>query len=259
MSLLASPLRTARQGRTLGWRAILKIRHSPDLLLDIIALPVVFVLMYVFLFGNAISGNWHAYLQFVLPGIAVQAMMFGSLGTALALNTDLRTGIFDRFRSLPIGRPAPLIGQVLGDLVKYAVSLVLVFGLGAALGFRAHGDPAVVLAGLGLIMAFAFAMSWVAMLLGTLASKPESVQVLSFVVIFPLTFASNVFVPTGKLPGWLQAWVKINPVTQLASAARALILNQPAGSAVGYAIAWSAGIRCFQMLCAPKDPTVRCP
>jgi oleandomycin transport system permease protein len=139
------------------------------------------------------------------------------------------------------------------------VSLVLVFGLGAALGFRAHGDPAVVLAGLGLIMAFAFAMSWVVMLLGTLASKPECVQVLSFVVIFPLTFASNVFVPTAKLPGWLQAWVKINPVTQLASAARALILNQPAGSAVGYAIAWSAGIRCFQMLCAPKDPTVRCP
>jgi oleandomycin transport system permease protein len=163
----------------------------------VLLLPITFVLVFVFLFGKAVAGDWRAYLQFVLPGIAVQALMFASMGTALALNADLRTGIFDRFRSLPIARSAPLTGHLLGDLAKDVVSLALVFGFGA---------------------------------------------VLAFLLIFPLTFGSNVFVPTASLPGWLQAWVRINPVTQVSDAARGLILDLPPGRSVAASLLWTAGI-----------------
>jgi oleandomycin transport system permease protein len=226
----------------LGWRSLLKIRHSPDQLLDVILLPITFVLMFVFLFGNSVSGDWRTYLQYVLPGIAVQTMMFATLGTAVALNSDLRGGVYDRFRSLPIARSAPLAGHVLGDLVKYAVSLVVVFGFGIALGFRFHGSPLAVLGGCVLIVLFAVALCWVATLLGVLATSPEGVQGFSAILIFPLTFGSNVFVPTANLPGWLQAWVKINPVTHVANAVRALMLDLPRGTSVTSAALWIAAI-----------------
>jgi oleandomycin transport system permease protein len=164
------------------------------------------------------------------------------MGTALGLNSDLRAGIFDRFRSLPIARSAPLTGQVLGDLAKYVVSLILVFGFGAILGFRAHGSPLAVLAGCGLIMLFSFAVCWIAVLVGMLAKSPSSVQGLAFMLIFPLTFGSNVFVPTTELPGWLQAWVKINPVTQVSDATRGLLLDLPLGHTVTTSLLWTAGI-----------------
>ena len=237
-----SPTRAARHGLTLGWRSLLKLKHSPDQLLDVLLMPITFVVIFVFLFGKAVAGDWHAYLQFVLPGVAVQALLFASMGTALALNADLRTGIFDRFRSLPIARSAPLTGHLLGDLVKYMVSLVLVFGFGAILGFRPHGSPLAVLAGCGLIMLFSFAVCWIAALVGMLANSPGSVQGLAFLVIFPLTFGSNVFVPTAELPGWLQAWVKINPVTQVSDAARGLLLDLPLGRTITMSLLWTAGI-----------------
>jgi oleandomycin transport system permease protein len=219
-----------------------QLKHSPDQLLDVLLMPITFVVIFVFLFGKAVAGDWHAYLQFVLPGVAVQALLFASMGTALALNADLRTGIFDRFRSLPIARSAPLTGHLLGDLVKYMVSLTLVFGFGAILGFRAHGSPLAVLAGGGLIMLFAFAVCWIAALVGLLANSPGSVQGLAFLVIFPLTFGSNVFVPTAELPGWLQAWVKVNPVTQVSDAARGLLLDLPLGRTITMSLLWTAGI-----------------
>jgi oleandomycin transport system permease protein len=153
-----TPTRAARHGLTLAWRSLLKLKHSPDQLLDVLLLPITFVLMFVFLFGKAVAGDWRAYLQYVLPGIAVQALMFASMGTALALNADLRTGIFDRLRSLPIARSAPLTGRLLGDLVKNLLSLLLVFGFGAILGFRRHGGPLGMLAGSGLMLLFAFAV-----------------------------------------------------------------------------------------------------
>ena len=162
-----NPTRAARHGLTLAWRNLLKLKHSPDQLLDVLLLPITFVLVFVFLFGKAVAGDWHAYLQYVLPGIAVQALMFASMGTALALNADLSTGIFDRFRSLPIARSAPLTGHLLGDLVKAVVSLALVFGFGAILGFRPHGGPLALLAGSGLIVLFSFAVCWIAALVGS--------------------------------------------------------------------------------------------
>jgi oleandomycin transport system permease protein len=237
-----NPFRAARHGRTLAWRSLLKLRHSPDQLLDVLLMPVTFVLVFVFLFGKAVAGDWHAYLQFVLPGIAVQALLFVTMNTAVALNADVRTGIFDRFRSLPIARSAPLSGHVLGDLAKYVVSLVLVFGFGAVLGFRTHGSPLAVLAGCGLIMLFTFAVSWIAALVAMLARSAASVQGLAFVLIFPLTFGSNVFVPTTQLPGWLQAWVRINPVTQVSDAARGLLLDLPLGRTITASLLWIAAI-----------------
>jgi oleandomycin transport system permease protein len=243
-----TPTRAARHGLTLGWRSLLKLKHSPDQLLDVLLMPITFVLVFVFLFGKAVAGNWHAYLQFVLPGIAVQALMFASMGTALALNADLRTGIFDRFRSLPIARSAPLTGHLLGDLVKDVLSLALVFGFGAILGFRPHGGPLGVLAGCGLIVLFAFAVCWIAALVGMVASSPGSVQGFAFLLIFPLTFGSNVFVPTAELPGWLQAWVKLNPVTQLSDAARGLLQGLPLGHSLTASLLWTA---CILVVFAP--------
>src|SRR5262249_18946061 len=154
----------------------------------VILLPITFVVTFVFLFGNSVAGNWHTYLQFVLPGIAVQAMMFASLGTAVAFNADLRNGVYDRLRSLPIARSAPLVGHVLGDLVKYVVALLIVFGFGAALGFRFHGSLWRVLAGLLLVVGFALTLCWVATLMGVVARTPDAVQGLAVVFILPLTF-----------------------------------------------------------------------
>jgi oleandomycin transport system permease protein len=233
---------TVRQSLTLTWRSLLKIRHSPDQLLDVTLMPITFVVIFVFLFGNAVSGNWHAYLEFVLPGVAVQALLFGSLNTALGFHNDVRTGVFDRFRSMPLARSAPLIGRVLGDVIRNVLSLILVAALGLVLGFRPHGSPVRWLACCGLILLFAFGICWIAVLIGVLVKAPEAIQGLSFVLIFPLAFGSNVFVPTEKLPGWLQAWVKINPVSQAAAAGRALLLDLPAAHFVLASLLWTAGI-----------------
>jgi oleandomycin transport system permease protein len=236
-----SPARTARHGAILAWRNLVKFRHTPDQLLDIVLMPITFVLMFVFLFGNAVSGDWRAYLQFVIPGIAVQALMFATLGGALALNTDLRNGVYDRFRSLPIARSAPLVGHILGDFVKYALAVILVFGIGAALGFRTHASAPAIFAAIGFLIAFAFAVCWIGTLIAVIARAAETVQALSLVLIFPLTFGSNIFVPTDKLPGWLQAWVRINPVTRVSDTIRALLLGSPHPE-VAQSVLWIAGI-----------------
>jgi oleandomycin transport system permease protein len=239
---MTAALWTVRHGLTMAWRNLTKLRHSPDQLLDVITLPFVLILVFVYLFGNAVSGSTHDYLQYVLPGIAVQTLMFASLGIGVGLNNDRRNGIFDRLRSLPIARSAPLIGYVLADLCKYVLSLLLVFVIGVVLGFRAHGSPLAVVTACGLIVLFAFAVSWVMALAGLLVRDPAAITALSALLILPLTFGSNVFVPIAKLPGWLQAWVKINPVSHVSEAARNLLLGMPVGHSVGSALLWSAAI-----------------
>jgi oleandomycin transport system permease protein len=235
-------MKTIRDGLRLAWRALLKIKHSPDQLFDISLTPIMFVTLFVFLFGTAVAGDWHRYLQFVLPGVAVQSLIFASMGTAVGLNADLRNGIFDRFRSLPIARTAPLIGHVLGDFFRYVVTIVITLAYGLILGYRFHGSATDVFGALGLMVLFSFAMSWPATIIGTIAPNVQSVQGYAFLIMFPLTFGSNIFVPTGKLPGWLQAWVKVNPVTALSNAVRGLMEHQPVGAAVSHAVLWSLGI-----------------
>ena len=237
------PIRTFRHTRALAWRAILKIRHNPEQLLDVTLQPIVFVTMFVFLFGGAIAGGDRStYLQFVLPGIAVQTVVFGSMGTGINLNTDITKGIFDRFRSMPIARSSPLSGLVLGDIVRYVVSVSVVTLYGVILGFRFHTNPFAVAAAYGLVMLFALSLCWVWVLIGLLVPTPTTLQGLGFVIMFPLTFGSNVFVPTTTLPGWLQAWVKINPVSYLSDATRGLMTGGPVAGPAWHALAWIAGI-----------------
>jgi oleandomycin transport system permease protein len=231
-----------RHGATLAWRGVVKTIHSPEALMDVTLQPVIFLLLFVYVFGGAISGDTTTYLQFALPGVLVQTVVFASAGTGTALADDLKTGIFDRFRSLPISRTAPLLGAIGADLVRYLTSGVIMLGFGVALGFRFHSDVVSVLAGMALVMAFAFALCWVFTALAMVVRDPRSVQGLGFLIMMPLTFGSNVFVPAKTMPSWLRAWVEINPVSAAADAVRALFSGGPAGSAATLALGWAAAI-----------------
>ncbi len=206
-----------------GARALLKIRHVPEMLLDVIAIPVVFTLMFTYLFGGALAGSPHRYLQFILPGTLVMAVLLVTMYAGTGLATDRARGISDRFRSLPIWRLAPITGGLLGDLVRYLLATGIVLVLGVAIGFRPSGGALGVLAGTGLLLAFALALSWVWTALGLLLRTPQAVMSTGTVLLFPLTLASNVFVTPHTMPGWLQAFARVNPVTHLVTADRALM------------------------------------
>lgn len=238
----APALPSVRHGLTLTWRSLLKLKHSPEQLLDVVLGPIVFVLLFVFLFGGAVAGDWRDYLQYVLPGILVQTIVFATLGTGIGLSTDIKTGIFDRFRSLPIARSAPLVGTILGDVARYVLSGGVVLAFGMLLGFRVHTGPLAVLAAYGLVLVFAIAVCWVTALVGLLVKTPQSVQVFGFVVLFPLTFGSNIFTLPATMPGWLRAWVEVNPVSALTTALRGLLDGGPVAGAVLETLLWSAGI-----------------
>jgi oleandomycin transport system permease protein len=235
-----TPARALRHALTLAWRSLVRIRRNPEQLLDVTLQPIVFVTLFVFLFGGAIRGDdRHTYLQFVLPGIMVMTVVFASVGTGIGLNTDLTKGIFDRFRSLPISRSAPLTGTIMGDFVRYLISIAIVFAYGSLLGFRVQTSAAFALGAVGLMFIFCFAVGWIWVLLGLYGKSPQSLQGFGFIVMFPLTFGSNVFVRTSTLPGWLQAWVGINPVTALTDASRGLLTGGPVATPAWHAIAWS--------------------
>jgi oleandomycin transport system permease protein len=229
---------TLRHGATLAWRGIVKTINSPEALIDVTLQPVIFLLLFVYVFGGAISGDTSSYLQFALPGVLVQTVVFASAGTGTGLADDLQSGIFDRFRSLPISRAAPLLGAICADLVRYLVSGVIMLVLGSLLGFRISGSPLDVLAALGMVMAVAFALCWVFTALAMVVRQPRSVQGLGALVMLPLTFGSNVFVPADTMPGWLRAFVEINPVSKVADAVRGLLTGGPvAGPATAGLIA----------------------
>ncbi|MCW6007633.1 ABC transporter permease [Micromonospora sp. CPCC 205371] len=238
MTTMAMP----RQTFTLAWRSLVQIKHNPAELLDLSIQPIMFVVLFTYVFGGAISGSTGDYLTFALPGIVVQNALFASITTGVGLNTDLTKGVFDRLRSLPIARSAPLAGRILADTVKQAWSIALILGLGIVLGFRVDNGVAGVLGAFALLLVFSLAASWIAVLVGLLASDPEKVQIFAFVVIFPLTFTSNAFVPTDTMPGWLQAWVDVNPVTILADATRGLLTGATSASLIGQSLLWAAAI-----------------
>lgn len=238
-----TPDRALRHALTLAWRSLVRIRRNPEQLLDVTLQPVIFVTLFVFLFGGAIKGaNRHSYLEYVLPGITVMTVVFASMGTGIGLNTDVTKGIFDRFKSLPIARSAPLTGTIMGDFVRYIVSVGIAFGYGSLLGFRIGTNPPMALAAAGLMFVFGFAVGWIWVLLGLYVKSPQSLQGFGFIVMFPLTFGSNVFVQTSTLPGWLQGWVKVNPVTALSNATRNLVLGGPIATSIWHSILWAIGI-----------------
>ena len=235
--------RTVRHGLTLAWRNVAQLRHSPEKLLDTTLLPIVFLLLFLYVFGGAVAGNTHDYLQQLLPGLVAQMAMFATMGLGTALNEDIHKGVFDRFRSLPIARSAPLLGTVLGDTVRFVIVMTVLVSFGSLLGFRFHTDPLSVLAAFALAYVFYLAVCWVSVRVGLVAPSPETVQGFSFLWVMPMTFGSSVLVSdTSTMPGWLQKWTDINPVTHLADAVRALTIGGSVGNHVWYTLAWAAGI-----------------
>jgi ABC transporter DrrB family efflux protein len=235
-----------RQSLTLAWRTVVQVRHNPWELSDFSIQPIMFVLLFTYVFGGAIGGSVGNYLTFMLPGMIVQNMLFVTMYVGQGLNTDLTKGVFDRLRSLPIARWAPMAGRIAADQVKQAWSIFLVLAVGAILGFRLGNGVLGLLGAVALLMFFALCFSWVSVLVGVLAKDAERVQIFGFTALFPLTFVSNVFVPTETMPGWLQAFVKVNPVSVLADACRGLMLGgdlpvaRPAIQSVLWAIAIAA-------------------
>ena len=227
---------------TFGWRGMLKVKHVPEQLLDVTITPVMFVLMFTYLFGGAIAGSTGEYLDYILPGILVMSVLFTTVYSGVALNTDLTKGVVDRFRSLPIWRPAPLVGALLGDSVRYLVAGTVIIVLGVVLGYRPSNGVPGVIAALGLVVIFAFGLSWVFTTLGLLMRAPNAVMNAGFMGIFPLTFLSNVFVEPDTLPSALEAFVNANPISILADVSRGLMDGSASGGDIVIVLGTAAAL-----------------
>jgi ABC-2 type transport system permease protein len=208
---------------TFAWRALLKIKHVPEQLADAIFIPILFTVMFTYLFGGALAGSTGEYLQTLLPGTLVLSVLLITVYAGVNLNTDIAKGVFDRFRSLPVWRPALIVGGLLSDVVRNLLAALLVLTLGLVMGFRPEGGLGGVLLGIGLVLVFAFGLSWIWATLGLVLRSPNAVTMISFLVQFPLTFASNVFVDPATMPGWLAAFVEANPISHLVTAVRGVM------------------------------------
>ena len=225
-----------------GWRGMLKVKHVPEQLVDVTITPVMFVLMFTYLFGGAIAGSTAEYLDYILPGILVMSVTFTTVYSGIALNTDLTRGVVDRFRSLPIWSPAPLVGALLGDSVRYVVAGTVIIVLGLILGFRPSAGVGGVLAALALVVVFSFGLSWVFTTMGMVMRSPNAVMNAGFMALFPLTFLSNVFVEPDTLPAGLEAFVNVNPISILATASRGLMYGSADATDILIVLAVAAGL-----------------
>ena len=227
---------------TFGWRGMLKVKHVPEQLLDVTITPVMFVVMFTYLFGGAIAGSTGEYLDYILPGILVMSVLFTTVYSGVALNTDLTKGVVDRFRSLPIWRPGPLVGALLGDSVRYLIAGTVIIVLGVVLGYRPGAGVPGVVAALALVVVFAFGLSWVFTTLGLVLRSPNAVMNAGFMGIFPLTFLSNVFVEPSTLPSALEAFVNVNPISILATASRGLMEGNADGADIAIVLGTAAAL-----------------
>ena len=223
-------------------RSLKRIRRQPDLLIGFTVQPIRFVLLFVYVFGGAIATPGLEYVDFLMPGIIVQSMVFGGFVTALGLADDLKKGLMDRFRSLPMWGPAVLSGRLLADMGTNAIQLVIMFTVGILVGFRFGTSFWEILAGIALLFLFGYAFSWVFAFIGLTASSPEAANAYGFTILFPITFVSSAFVPVATMPGWLQPIAEHNPFTYMVDAARALFVDTPAGNSIWLSIAWALGI-----------------
>jgi ABC transporter DrrB family efflux protein len=232
----------ASQTAVMARRNLLHVLSDPQQMIGMSVQPLMFLLLFVYVFGGAISGSTRHYLQFLLPGLVVQGIGFGTMQTALGLNADFQRGLIDRFRSLPMARSAVVAGRVTADIARTAWSSLIIVGVAVVLGFRFHGGLPGALGAAGLVLALGVAMCWVMAFLGVCLRSPESVQATGFMVVMPLTFASSVLVPAASMPGWLQAFVRVNPITIFADAMRGLMLGGPVAIPVLQAAAWIVGL-----------------
>jgi ABC-2 type transport system permease protein len=220
---------TLRNSLTMAYRGLLKIRRTPEQLFDVTLQPILFTLMFTYIFGGAISGNVENYLPIIIPGILVQTVIGTSVVTGVQLREDMDKGVFDRFKSLPIARIAPLAGALLADTVRYTIATVLTFVMGYIMGYQPVGGLGSVAIAAILVIACSWAVSWIFAFFGVIARTAASVQGISMIVLFPLTFLSNAFVPVETMPTWLQWFVNINPISHLVSAVRELANNGTIG------------------------------
>jgi oleandomycin transport system permease protein len=238
-----SPLRMARHSLVLAKRNLIGVLRNPEALIDVTLQPMIFLAMFTYIFGGAIAdGSRHDYLQYLLPGVLAQTIAFGGVTIGVNLNADIEKGVFDRFRSLPIARAAPLVGAVLADIVRYALLCTVTLGFGYVLGFRAQTSAPEVLAACLIAIAFALCLSWLSVLIGMVARTPGSVQGIVLLIMFPLTFATSTFVPVSTLPGWLQSFSDVNPITHLIGTLRGLMLGGPVQRHLLWTLVWMAGL-----------------
>jgi len=225
-----------------GWRAILKFKHVPEQLFDLVMTPIMFTLLFTFVFGGALAGSTSAYLQFFLPGILVQTVVFNSVYSGMGLSTDLGKGLFDRFRSLPIWSLAPFAGLMVGDILRHLIAGGIILTIGLILGFRPEAGILGIVAAFTLLLAVGFGMGWIFIVLGLLVKTPMTVMTLGFTFIFPLVFASNIMVEPATMPAWLRAFVDVNPVSLMTSAIRGLMAGNATISDVLLALAAPAAL-----------------
>jgi ABC-2 type transport system permease protein/oleandomycin transport system permease protein len=234
-----------RDALAVARRNLIAVRRVPQLLVFSTIQPVIFVLLFRYVFGGAISIPGVDYVDFLMPGIFVQTAVFGAIGTAVGLASDINTGLLERFRSLPMARSAVLAGRTTADLARNVFVVALMSAVGFAVGFRVHTNWLAFLAGMGLVLLFAYALSWIFATVGLAVGDPETAQAASFPVMAPLVFASSAFVPVSSMPGWLQAFAEHQPVSVTASAVRALVLGGPTASYLLQSLAWILGILIF--------------
>ncbi|MGK5533195.1 ABC transporter permease [Streptomyces sp. URMC 129] len=225
---------------TFGWRAMLKIKHVPEQLFDVTIFPIMMTLMFTYLFGGALAGSTSEYLQYLLPGIMVMSVVMTTMYTGVSVNNDIEKGVFDRFRTLPVWRPAAMVGYLLGDAFRYTMASVVILVVGLILGYRPDGGVAGVAGAIALLVAFSFAFSWIWTMFGLLLRSEKSVMGVSMMVLFPLTFMSNILVEPETMPGWLEAFVDVNPVTHLVAAARGMMDGSTDTGEIGWVLVASA-------------------
>lgn len=231
-----------RDSLAVAWRNLITYRRVPQLLVFSTIQPVIFVLMFRYVFGGAISVPGVPYVDFLMPGIFVQTVVFGSMAAAVGLASDLKTGLLERFHSLPMARSAALAGRTMADLTRNVFVAVLMSAVGFAVGFRVHTSALAFVGAMALVLLFGWAFSWIFATLGLAVGDPEAAQAAAFPVIAPLVFASSAFVPVESMPGWLQVFAENQPVSVTASAVRALVLGGPTADYVLQSVAWSVGI-----------------
>jgi oleandomycin transport system permease protein len=236
-----SPIEGLRHTLTLTWRVLVQIKHNPMELMDFSVQPIMFVLLFTYVFGGQMDGSPTGYLHYMLAGIMVQNALFATLNTGMGLNNDITKGVFDRLRSLPIAQWAPLASRIVSDAAKQAWSVILILGIGMLIGFRPDSAFGVVEA-FALVLVFTLSFAWLAVLIGLVVNEPEKVMIFGFTTVFPLSFTSTAFVRVETLPGWLQAWTKVNPVSNLADAARGMLVGGPIASPALKSVAWAVAI-----------------
>jgi ABC-2 type transport system permease protein len=248
LALPSEPTRLARvrwlanDSLTITWRFLAAMVRMPESIVFSVIQPMLLVLMFRYVFGGAITGIHGSYVNYLMPGIFVQTVTFGSVNSAVGMAEDLQKGIIERFRALPMARPAVVTGRSMSDLTRNVVSVLLMTGLGFAVGFRIETNVAAFVAGLAILLLFSWAIGWGFCLLGLVVSSPETAQLATFPVLLPFTFASSAFVPVNLMPGWLQAFAKNQPVSKVVDGCRALMSGGGTARPVLIALAWSLGM-----------------